>query len=69
MKEELIENLDTALDRLRKIWDEIGIVGEQRKDRTQVYMWICTVKRNKSEKVVLEITKRRCSTSILLKIT
>ena len=36
MKEELINNLDVALDRLRKIWDEIGIVGEQRKDRTHV---------------------------------
>ena len=36
MKEELINNLDVALDRLRKIWDEIGIIGEQRKDRTHV---------------------------------
>ena len=40
MKEELINNLDVALDRLRKIWDEIGIIGETRKDRTHVILKI-----------------------------
>ncbi len=36
MKQELVSNLEIALDRLRTIWDEIGIVADQRKDRTQV---------------------------------